>query len=158
MFRDRINEERKRLNISIKTMSDTSKLHLPEETIRRVLSGKTADPGIGTLIDIAETVNLKPHEIFMDATTANEFQAFLDLKTKNDATEAEHIRVLADNENLKATNIGLVDKVRVLEMQLAHAKDLVSAKTDLLAAKDALIETKEELLATYRLNTPIKFH
>ena len=126
MFRERILEEKQRLNLSSKTMSDTSRLHLPEETIRRVLSGKTADPGISTVLDLAETVGLKPYEAFMDATLATEFKAFLELKSRSEETEAERIRIIADNENLKATNAGLVDRIRVLEMQLSHKEELLA--------------------------------
>ena len=126
MFRERILEEKKRLNLSTRTMADMSRLHLPEETISRVLSGKTADPGIGTAIDIAETVGLKPYEAFMDATLAAEFKAFLELKSRSEETEAERIRIVAENENLKATNAGLVDRIRVLEMQLSHKDEIIA--------------------------------
>lgn len=125
MLRDRVNEEKTRLNLSTKTMADTSKLHLPEETIRRFLSGKTADPGVNTFVDVCETVGLKPYEAFMDATLAAEFKAFLELKSRSDETEAERIRLIAENENLKATNAGLVDRIRVLEMQLSHKDELL---------------------------------
>ena len=125
MFRERILEEKMRLNLSAKTMADTSQLHLPEETIRRVLSGKTADPGINTVLDLAETVGLKPYEAFMDATLATEFKAFLELKSRSEATEAERIRIIGENEKLKVTNAGLVDRIRVLEMQLAHKEELL---------------------------------
>ena len=107
-------------------MADTSRLHLPEETIHRVLSGKTADPGVKTVLDLAETVGLKPYEAFMDATLAAEFKAFLELKSMSEETEAERIRIIADNENLKATNAGLVDRIRVLEMQLAHKEEIIA--------------------------------
>ena len=126
MFRERILEEKKRLNLSAKTMSDTSRLHLPEETIHRVLSGKTADPGINTVLDLAETVGLKPYEVFMDATLAAEFNAFLELKSRSEETEAERIKIIAENENLKATNAGLVDRIRVLEMKLEHKEEIIS--------------------------------
>ena len=126
MFRERILEEKKRLNLSTKTMSDMSQLHLPEETIRRVLSGKTADPGVSTVLDLAETVGLKPYEIFMDATLAAEFKAFLELKSRSAETEAERIKIIADNESLKATNAGLVDRIRVLEMQLEHKDEIIA--------------------------------
>lgn len=126
MFQERILEEKKRLNLSTKTMSDTSRLHLPEETIRRVLSGKTADPGVGTVLDLAETVGLKPYELFMDATLAAEFRTFLELKSRIGETEAERIKIIADNENLKATNAGLVDRIRVLEMQLSHKEEIIA--------------------------------
>ena len=104
MFRDRLNEEKKRLNISAKSMALNYKLHIPEETISRVLSGKTSDPGINTVLDLGETVGLAPHELFMDATLAEEFRAFLDLKSKIEETKAERIRIVAENESLK-TNI-----------------------------------------------------
>ena len=126
MFRERILEEKKRLNLSAKTMSDASRLHLPEETIHRVLSGKTADPGVSTVLDIAESVGLKPYEAFMDATLATEFKAFLELKSMSEETEAERIRIVAENESLKATNAGLIDRIRVLEMKLEHKEEIIA--------------------------------
>ena len=126
MFRERILEEKNRLNLSAKTMADKSQLQLSEETIRRILSGKTADPGVNAVLDLADTVGLKPYEAFMDATLAAEFKAFLDLKVRSDETEAERIRIIAENESLKATNAGLVDRIRVLEMQLSHKEELLA--------------------------------
>ena len=126
MFRERILEEKKRLNLSAKTMSDASRLHLPEETIHRVLSGKTADPGVSTVLDIAESVGLKPYEAFMDATLATEFKAFLELKSMSEETEAERIRIVAENESLKSTNAGLIDRIRVLEMKLEHKEEIIA--------------------------------
>lgn len=126
MFRERILEEKKRLNLSARTMSDTSRLHLPEETISRVLSGKTADPGISTVLDLAESVGLKPYEVFMDATLAAEFKAFLELKSRSEETEAERVRIVAENESLKSTNAGLIDRIRALEMTLEHKEEIIA--------------------------------
>ena len=120
MYRERILEEKNRQNLSAKSMSDMSKLHLTEETISRFLSGKTVDIGLNNFLDIAQTVGLKPYEAFMDATLAAEFRAFLELRTKGDETEAERIKLLADNEALTATNAGLTDRIRVLETELKH--------------------------------------
>lgn len=125
MFRERILEEKKRLNLSVRTMADTSRMHLSEETISRFLTGKTTDPGIETFVDLAGTVGLKPYEAFMDATLAAEFRTFLELKSRSEESEAERIRIVADNENLKATNAGLIDRIRVLEMQLAHKDEII---------------------------------
>lgn len=126
MYRERIAEEKKRLNLSARTMSDLSRLHILEETISRFLSGKTNDPGVNTVLDLGETVGLKPYEIFMDATIVAEFRAFLELKSKSAETEAERVKMIAENEELKITNAGLVDKIRVLEMQLGHKEELLS--------------------------------
>jgi transcriptional regulator with XRE-family HTH domain len=124
MYRDRILEEKKRLNLSARSMADMTKLHLTEETISRFLSGKTNDIGLNNFLDIAQTVGLKPYEAFMDATLAAEFRAFLELKTKGDETEAERVKLLADNEQLTTINAGLADKIRVLEMKLAYVEEI----------------------------------
>lgn len=138
MYRDRILEEKKRLNLSARSMADMTKLHLTEETISRFLSGKTADIGLNNYIDIAQTVGLKPYEAFMDATLAAEFRAFLELRTKGDETEAERIKILADNEALAATNAGLTDRIRSLETELKH-KD---REVELLERLNKALENK----------------
>jgi transcriptional regulator with XRE-family HTH domain len=126
MLRDRVIEEKKKLGISAKTMSERSKLHITEETISRFLSGKTADPCLGSALDIADTVGLAPYEAFMDATLAAEFKAFLELKSKSEETEAERIRIVAENESLKAVNAALTDKIAILEMKLAHKDEIIA--------------------------------
>lgn len=126
MFRERIVEEKKKLGITAKSMSERSRLHTPEETISRVLSGKTADPGVNTVLDVGETVGLAPYEIFMDSTLAAEFRAFLELKSKSEETEAERIRIIAENEDLKIINTTLSQKIERLEMQLQHKEEIIA--------------------------------
>ena len=125
MFRERIVEEKKKLGITAKSMSERSRMHTPEETISRVLSGKTADPGVATVLDLGETVGLAPYEIFMDSTLAAEFRAFLELKSKSEETEAERIRIIAENEELKTINTTLSQKIEKLEMLLQHKDQLL---------------------------------
>lgn len=138
MYRDRILEEKKRLNLSARSMADMTKLHLTEETISRFLSGKTNDIGLNNFLDIAQTVGLKPYEAFMDATLASEFRAFLELRTKGDETEAERIKLLADNEALVATNAGLTDRIRTLESELRHKE----REVELLERLNKALENK----------------
>lgn len=126
MFRERIIEEKKRLNITAKSMSERSRMHIPEETISRVLSGKTPDPGVSTVIDLGETVSLAPYEIFMDSTLAAEFRTFLELKSKSEETEAERVRIIAENESLKIINTTLSQKIEALEIKLAHKEELLA--------------------------------
>ena len=106
-------------------MSERSKMHMPEETISRVLSGRTGDPGISTVLDIGDTVGLAPYEIFMDSTLAAEFRVFLELKSKSEETELERIRIIADNEELKKTNATLSQKIEKLELQCEYKDKLL---------------------------------
>jgi septal ring factor EnvC (AmiA/AmiB activator) len=61
----------------------------------------------------------------MDATLAAEFKAFLELKSRSEETEAERIRIVAENESLKTMNAALTDKIAILEMQLKHKDELL---------------------------------
>ena len=140
MFRDRIKEEKKKLNISSKSMSERSRMHIPEETISRVLSGKTIDPGISIVLDLGETVGLAPHEIFMCSTLVAEFKAFLELKSKSDETETERIRMLAENESLKAINATLSNKIEVLEAKLTLKDELLELHNSYRTHIEPLIE------------------
>lgn len=125
MFRERIIEEKKKLNISVRFMAERSKMHLPEETISRMLTGKTENPGVLTVLDAGDTVGLEPWELFMDETLAAEFKAFLELKNRSAQSEADVIRLTAENANLKNINIGLADKIMVLEAEIKSQDKLI---------------------------------
>jgi predicted nuclease with TOPRIM domain len=68
----------------------------------------------------------------MDATLAAEFKAFLELQFKGEETEAERVKLLADNEQLTTTNAGLADKIRVLELEKAKTNVEIEAMKELL--------------------------
>jgi transcriptional regulator with XRE-family HTH domain len=128
--RERLLEEKKKLNISTRSMSERSKLQLPETTIKRVLSGETNKPGVDTVSDIAETLGVQPYEIFMDSITAAEFRAYQELRFKADETTAERLRLIAENEELIRINLGLSDKIGQLEMMIAHRDDIIRVYKD----------------------------
>lgn len=130
IFRERLVEEKKKAGISAESMSARSRLHLAEDTISRILSGKTSDPGICTLLDVCETLNIEPWEIFMDSTLASEFKVFLELKSKNEETEAERIRIIAENEDLKTQNLTLSQKIEKLEMKIEQKDEIIQVYKD----------------------------
>ena len=135
MYRDRILEAKKAQGISTKTMSERSVLHLPEETISRFLTGKTADPHISTILDLAAIVGLAPHEPFMDEITAADFKLFLETRLTN-----------IDN----AAELELL-KIRVAELEntlCERDKEIIGLKKDL--------EHKDELLEVYKHFVKIK--
>lgn len=138
MYRERIKEEKAKRGISARQMSLTSTLHIQEETISRFLSGKTADPGVNVTLDLGATVGLKPYEIFMDEVLAAEFAAFLELKSKSEETEAERIRMLAENEALRTTNAALASEIETLRLKLAHCDELIRHKDKIIALCEQL--------------------
>ncbi len=94
MYRDRINKQKKMLGLSNKTLSERSKLHLPEETISRFLAGKTDESRMSTFLDICDSAELNPYEAFMDEATAAAFKLFLETKLSDidNAGELKELR------------------------------------------------------------------
>ena len=118
MYQERILEAKKAQGISTKTMSERSALHLPEETISRFLNGKTSDPHISTLLDLAVVVGLAPHELFMDSAIAAEFRLFMESKIKNIDNSAE-LQVL------RIQNAEQAHKIEHLEEKIKHQEELL---------------------------------
>ena len=67
MWRDKIIEAKKERNITTKMMSE--KVRLPEQTITRILTGKTATPRIDTVLELGESVGLSAWELFSETTS-----------------------------------------------------------------------------------------
>ena len=119
MYRDRIIEKKKILGISIKTMSERSKLHLPEETISRFLSNKSHDSRISTMLDVCETVGLEPYELFMDAITAAAFKLFLEARV----SDIDHI---AELEMLRAKTAAQEAEIALLKERIQHKDEIIA--------------------------------
>lgn len=107
MWREKIIEAKKAHNITTKMMSE--KVLLPEQTIARILSGKTATPRIDTVLDLGASVGLSAMELFAETTS------FLGDK-KLAELQAEVERLTAENKRLIDINEELNDKIRVLIM------------------------------------------
>lgn len=119
MYRDRINEQKKILKISNKTISERSKLNLPEETISRFLSSKTHDARVSTLLDVCEAVELKPYEVFMDPITATQFKLFLE-------TRLSDIDNAAELEMLRAKTAAQEAEITLLKEKIQHKDEIIA--------------------------------
>lgn len=119
MYRDRINEQKIILKISNKTMSERSKLNLSEETISRFLSSKTHDSRISTLLDVCETVELEPYEVFMDGITAAAFKLFLE-------TRVSDIDNAAELEMLRAKTTAQEAEIALLKERIKHKDEIIA--------------------------------
>lgn len=120
MYRDRINEQKKMLGISNKTISERSKLRLPEETISRFLSNtKTHDAYISTFLDVCDAVGMQPYEAFMDAITAAEFKVFLETKLSD-------IDNAAELEMLRAKTAAQEAEINLLKEKIQHKDEIIA--------------------------------
>jgi transcriptional regulator with XRE-family HTH domain len=126
MWREKIIETRKANNITIKMMSERTASHIPEETITRILKGKTEFPRIDTVLELGQAVGLSPWQLFEETTSV--------LGDKNVAIQQDEIeRLTAEIEVLKAKNDILETKVSastaeiaLLQRELQHTEQLLA--------------------------------
>lgn len=133
MYRDRINEQKKMLKISNKTISQRSKLNLPEETISRFLSSKTHDARVSTFLDVCEAVELNPYEAFMDAITAAQFKLFLE-------TRLSDIDNAAELEMLRAKTAAQEAEIILLKEKIQHKDEIIAIHNHY----NSILTTKKE--------------
>ena len=92
----------------------------------RVLTGKTADPGVSTVLDMGETVGIEPYELFMDSTLATEFKTYLSLKSRSEESEAERIQIIAENDRLKSANLSLTAEIERLRTEIKYKDEIIA--------------------------------
>lgn len=126
MWLDKIIEAKEAKGITTKQMAEKIKT-LPEETIRRILSGKTKTPRIDTVLDLGASVGLSPHEIFGESTAYVGGESFKALQAELDIIKAERDSMAVENKELK-------DEV----VSLSHENDILKIKLEL---KDEIIST-----------------
>lgn len=120
MWREKIIEAKKAKNLSTKTMSERSPSHMPEETITRILNGKTEFPRIDSVLDLCEQVGLSPWELFEETTSRISDGSIVALQQEVDMLKFERDALLRENGVLN-------DKVETLRSQIETLKDEIIA-------------------------------
>ncbi len=128
MWLDKIIEAKEAKGITTKQMAEKIKT-LPEETIRRILSGKTKTPRIDTVLDLGASVGLSSHEIFEESTAYVGGESFKALQAELDTLKNERESIIAENKSLK-------EEVT----SLSHENDILKIK----------LELKEEIILTHK--------
>lgn len=120
MWREKIIEAKKAKGLSTKTMSERSPSHMPEETITRILNGKTEFPRIDSVLDLCEQVGLSPWELFEETTSRISDGSIVALQQEVDMLKFERDALLRENGVLN-------DKVETLRSQIETLKDEIIA-------------------------------
>ena len=136
MWLERILQEKERLHISTKTMSERTSGHLPEQTITRILSGKTATPRIDTVIELGASVGLSPQELFADTNVVVATETLAEVKEVAEVVEAERDLVLAELEILRAKTAAQETEIMLLKERLQHKEELLAVHNYYLKLKN----------------------
>ena len=130
MWREKIIEAKKAKNITPKMMSE--KVRLPEQTITRILSGKTATPRIDTVLDLGASVGLSPTELFSETTAVLSDKNLTLLQEELDkanaalsALQAEFTSLSEETTELKVKNVTLQAENDMLKMKLEHKEEII---------------------------------
>ena len=119
MWREKIIETRKAKNITIKMMSERTASHIPEETITRILKGKTEFPRIDTVLELGESVGLSPWELFAETTSV-----LGDITVTKQQEEIDGLN--AKNGLLEAQVFAMTTEIELLKKEVQHREQLLA--------------------------------
>jgi transcriptional regulator with XRE-family HTH domain len=125
MWLDNLKELKKKTGMSTKQIAE--KTNLPERTICRILAGESPHPYADTLDLIVKALgNYDLGDIFADTKVIVATDDLVEIKENVDIVEAEHDRVLAENEMLKAKNSAQAMEIELLKKELQHKEEIIA--------------------------------
>ena len=131
MWREKIIEAKKSKGITTKMMSE--KVRLPDQTITRILSGKTETPRIDTVLDLGAAVGLSAWELFSESTSVLGDKNLVMLQEELDqanaalsALQAEFASLSEEATDLRIKNVTLQAENDLLKMKLEHKDEIIS--------------------------------
>lgn len=130
MWREKIIEAKKAKDITTKMMSDAVKL--PENTITRILTGKTLTPRIDTVLDLGKAVGLSSSELFAETTSVIADKSVADLQDELDRTlaalsalQAEYALLSEETTNLRMITVKMQAENELLMLQNKHKDEII---------------------------------
>lgn len=125
MWLDNLKELKKKTGMTSKQIAE--KTNLPERTICRILAGESQHPYADTLDLIVKALgNYDLGDIFADTKVIVATDDLVEIKESVDIVEAEHDRVIAENEMLKAKNAAQAMEIELLKKELQHKEELLA--------------------------------
>ena len=124
MWLENLKELKKKTGMSTKQIADRT--NLPERTINRIFAGESDHPYADTLDLIVKALGYDLGDIFADTKVIVATDDLVGIKENVDIVEAEHDRVLIENEMLKTKNTALTMEVELLKKELQHKEELLA--------------------------------
>ena len=116
MWLDKILDEKMTQKVTVKMMS--AKCCIPEETITRILTRKTKNPRIDTIVCLGASVGLSAEELFAETTLVVSDKTLEALQSEIELLKADYEHLMAENAVLRDKNVVLTDKIDTLKDEL----------------------------------------
>ena len=124
MWLDNLKELKKRTGMSAKQIAE--KTNLPERTVNRILAGETDHPYADTLDLIVKALGYDLGDIFADTKVIVATDELVEIKENVGIVEAEHDRILAENEMLKTKNAALTMEIELLKKDIQYKDEIIA--------------------------------
>lgn len=132
MWLERIIEAKKTQSITTKAMAE--KVKLPEDTIARILSGKTKDPRLETVMRLGAAVGLNAWEIFAETGTVVGDKNLAELQAELDAANNTLSALRGEVDALAKANAELATQNAELNSELKHARREIELLDEVILA------------------------
>jgi transcriptional regulator with XRE-family HTH domain len=132
MWLERIIEAKKTQSITTKAMAE--KVKLPEDTIARILSGKTKDPRLETVMRLGSAVGLNAWEIFAETGTVVGDKNLAELQAELDAANVSLSSLRGEVDSLAKANAELATQNAELNSELKHARREIELLDEVILA------------------------
>ena len=124
MWLENLKELKKKTGMSTKQIAE--KTNLPERTVCRIFGGETDHPYADTLDLIVKALGYDLGDIFADTKVIVATDDLVEIKENVGIVEAEHDRILAENEMLKTKNTALTMEIELLKKELQHKDEIIA--------------------------------
>ncbi len=124
MWLDNLKELKTEKNMSTKALAEKS--NLPEKTVARILSGRTANPYIDTLDRLCVALDCTIGDILADTKLVVGEKNLATLQENIDSVTAERDLILAENAILKDKVASQANEIELLKMKLLHKEELLA--------------------------------
>ena len=132
MWLERIIEAKKTQNITTKAMAE--KVKLPEDTIARILLGKTKDPRLETVMRLGAAVGLNAWEVFAETGTVVGDKNLAELQAELDIANVALTALRDEVEALTKSNADLTKQNAELASELKHARREVELLDEVISS------------------------
>lgn len=124
MWLDNLKELKREKNITTKQLADRA--NLPEKTVTRILSGRTANPYIDTLDRLATALGCSIGDILAGTKAVVGDNSLSTLQESIDVVTAERDLAITENAILKDKVNNLTTENEMLKLQLMHKEELLA--------------------------------
>ena len=142
MWIDKIIEAKRAQGISTRTMA--ARANLPEDTVTRILTRKTQDPRLDTVMRLAASVGMNVWQIFDESVSDLSGKSAQQLRNELEAEREATAVITAEIVHLRTELAEMQSKYSALESELKHALRETELMSEIVAIHNYYIKKEQK--------------